>query len=87
MVRALGDSVRHDTPDKLDHLEERRNALRAELKRVTRDIKKETRKTQRLLAKADGLTVDALACAIHAQSVAVTKAKANVDTQAGCSAF
>ena len=87
VVRALGDSVIDATPDELASLEARRNSLRAELRTISKDIKKETRKRQRLMANAGGLTDDALSCAIHAQSVAMAKAKANVDTQAKSSSI
>ena len=84
----------HEDAERLIALEERRKTLHRQRQAVQREIKNDSRKSQRLLEKARGLSDDSLlqvivnrASKAQAKAKANAKAKASATTAAGTGAI
>ena len=75
-VREALDGATDETLNRMQLLEQERKALCAERKRITREIKNESQKRQRLLQKARNLSTDDLLQVAMTRSAAKAKAKA-----------
>lgn len=75
-VREALDGATDETLNRMQLLDQERKALGAERKRITREIKNESQKRQRLLQKARNLSTDDLLQVAMTRSAAKAKAKA-----------
>ena len=75
-ARALLEGLDDASAGAVAVLEERRAALHAERAQVKKDLRNETRKRKRLLAKAKGLSTDDLLNVVVMKAAAKAKAKA-----------